>query len=355
MNEHPDPTPVHEENLAFQIVKTIGDFGINGSHVLCSAKQLANEYRNSKSYRNIDECVDGLINWQSSYAFGAGFVTGLGGILTLPVTIPSGLLAAWVIQARLAGAIAELYGHDLSEDRVRTFVTLCLLGDGAIQALKAVGVNVARQGAKVALERLPGPILIQINKAIGFRLLTKAGEKGAINIVKIIPIIGGVVSGSVDWTSTQAVGKIAKDMFRAATVPTEKEINIFATESTYLGHFGGFGVNSTFQDHLSWAGGQSPENVRLNLIEKYTSQFDRQTQNDQDSAHRFYADASARLAYYRIDLGNAGANGREAGPHYEWAAHQSVETLRGQIAEKVRKLMEGASSGEKHAKDGDAV
>ncbi len=216
MDEKPSEVSEHEETLAFKIVKTIGDFGINGSLVLSSAKQVANEYRNSKSYASIDECVDGLINWQSSYAFGAGFVAGLGGVIALPVTIPSGLIAAWVIQARLAGAIAELYGHDSTEDRVRIFATLCLLGDGASQALKSVGVNAARKGAMAALERLPGSILIQINKAVGFRLLTKAGEKGVINVVKLIPFFGGAVGGAVDWTSTQTVGRIAKDLFRPA-------------------------------------------------------------------------------------------------------------------------------------------
>ncbi len=203
-----------EENLAFQLIKSIGDFGINGSHVLSSATQLAEEYRNSKAYKNPDECVDGLINWQSGYAFGTGFVTGLGGVVTLPISIPSALLAAWIIQARLAGAIAKLYGHDLTEDRVRTMATLCLLGDSVTEVLKGFGIAAAERGAMAALERVPGAVFIKINQMIGFRLITKAGEKGLINVVKLIPFVGGVASGAVDWVSTQAVGKIAKNSFQ---------------------------------------------------------------------------------------------------------------------------------------------
>jgi len=64
------------------------------------------------------------------------------------------------------------------------------------------------------IERIPGKLLVEINKKIGFRLLTKAGEKGFVNLAKMVPGIGGVIGGSFDASMCIAVGKIAKNAFR---------------------------------------------------------------------------------------------------------------------------------------------
>lgn len=57
-------------------------------------------------------------------------------------------------------------------------------------------------------------MFIEIHKKVGFRLITKAGEKGIINMVKLVPLAGGLVSGTVDAASCMAVGKTAKHLFR---------------------------------------------------------------------------------------------------------------------------------------------
>ena len=64
-----------------------------------------------------------------------------------------------------------------------------------------------------ALKRLPGKIFIQINKAIGFRLLTKFGEKGAINVGRAIPFLGGPIGGTFDLIWTNAIGNQARNVF----------------------------------------------------------------------------------------------------------------------------------------------
>jgi uncharacterized protein (DUF697 family) len=59
--------------------------------------------------------------------FTSGFVTGLGGLLTLPFALPAGFAASWVIQARMAAAIARIYGHDLRSERMRTLIVATLV------------------------------------------------------------------------------------------------------------------------------------------------------------------------------------------------------------------------------------
>jgi len=52
-----------------------------------------------------------------------------------------------------------------------------------------------------------------INKAVGFRLLTKAGSTGILNLTKMVPLVGGVVGGAFDGISTNIVGNTARDAF----------------------------------------------------------------------------------------------------------------------------------------------
>ena len=64
------------------------------------------------------------------------------------------------------------------------------------------------------IEQLPRSLLVKINEMVGFRLLTKAGEKGIINLTKIVPVVGGVIGGGVDAITCRIVGKAAKRAFR---------------------------------------------------------------------------------------------------------------------------------------------
>jgi len=51
-------------------------------------------------------------------------------------------------------------------------------------------------GNKIALKlfkELPAKTLTEINKKVGFKLLTKFGNKGVINVSKTIPLVGGIV------------------------------------------------------------------------------------------------------------------------------------------------------------------
>ena len=69
-----------------------------------------------------------------------------------------------------------------------------------------------------ALPIFPGTLLVKINQAVGFRLLTKFGEKGVLNIVKGIPLLGGIIGATFDILSTNTVGNIARDLFIGNTI-----------------------------------------------------------------------------------------------------------------------------------------
>ena len=171
-----------EESKALQVANWLTEKAVGGVGPLSSAEELALEYLNDSSYESNDKRVDSLIKWETSKNFSTGFITGLGGFATLPVTIPASLGASWILQARMAAAIARIYGHDLSEDRVKTLILCVIIGQDIKEVCKQVGIKIGTKLTYVAIRKLPGEVLKRINQAVGFRLLTKAGEKGIINL-----------------------------------------------------------------------------------------------------------------------------------------------------------------------------
>ena len=58
-------------------------------------------------------------------------------------------------------------------------------------------------------KKISGHSLKKINQMIGFRFITKAGEKGVINMSKTIPFVGGIIGGVFDFTSTKVIAERA--------------------------------------------------------------------------------------------------------------------------------------------------
>jgi len=203
-----------EESKALSVVKSIIDQGVKGFATLSGANDLANTYINDKGYKSNDDRVNSLIKWETSKNFTTGFLTGLGGLITLPITIPTSLYASWVLQARMCAAIAKIYGYDIEDERVKTMILVCLLGSSAKEALKDVGIQIGTSVAKNFIKNISARTIREINKKVGFMLLTKAGQKGVVNLTKCIPILGGVVGGAVDGVSCNLIGSAAKELFK---------------------------------------------------------------------------------------------------------------------------------------------
>lgn len=165
---------------------------------------------------DIDKTIARLILESVQAAGVNGFATGLGGFITLPVTIPANMAGALVINARLAAAIAYLRGYDPKDPHVRTVVTLIAVGSNAQQIAKVVGVKVGQKVAMEAIKKLPIAIIREINKKVGFMLLAKYGSKRAlVTLAKGIPLVGGVVGGTVDASMTNVIGRTSRSMFPA--------------------------------------------------------------------------------------------------------------------------------------------
>lgn len=184
---------------------------VNGIPGVDSASEMAEQYLAKNG--SIEDKIDRLITWQNTKAGTSGFLAGLGGLITMPVAIPANFASVIYIQMRMIATIAVMNGHDLKDDRVKTFIYACLTGNAVGQILKDVVLQVGKKVALNSIHKISGKTLIKINQKVGFRLLTKFGETGAINLGKAVPILGGIVGATFDAVSTQAIGKAAKKVF----------------------------------------------------------------------------------------------------------------------------------------------
>lgn len=63
------------------------------------------------------------------------------------------------------------------------------------------------------LKKLPGTVLTKIDQKVGFRLVTKFGTKGIVNLARVVPVLGGVVGGTIDFVETKSTAEKARDAF----------------------------------------------------------------------------------------------------------------------------------------------
>jgi len=187
------------------------DKAVNGVKGLDSAEELAENYLDKDG--SLEDKVNSLIRWQNTKAGTAGFVTGLGGILTMPVSLPANITSVLYLQIRMISAIAYMGGYDLKDDKVKTFVYACLVGSSANEIIKKAGIEIGKKLATNTIKNISGKVITQINQKVGFRLLTKFGEKGVVNLGKAVPFLGGIIGGFIDTASTNLIGNTARDMF----------------------------------------------------------------------------------------------------------------------------------------------
>ena len=184
------------ESKIMKVLDWSYDKAVNGVPGLDSASEMAVDYM-----KNDDSSIDqanSLIRWQNTKAGTSGFLTGLGGIITMPVMIPANISSVMYVQIRMIASIAHMGGHDLKDDRVKSLVYACLTGNAAKEILKDIGIVIGTKLTTSVIKNISGKTIVAINQKVGFRLLTKFGEKGALNLGKAVPLVGGIIGATFD-------------------------------------------------------------------------------------------------------------------------------------------------------------
>jgi uncharacterized protein (DUF697 family) len=165
-----------------------------------------------------EQAVKAVIEQHVRLAGIGGFVTQVGGVMALPVTLPANVAGLGAIQLRMAAAIAHLRGHDLAAPRVRIAAMATLLGEEGVAEAIASG----------ALHRTPrdlafGPPLVDdqlrthLTAAVGQQLLMRVTTKSAaLTVARGVPLIGGTVGAGMDAVYTWRIGRYAAQEFTPA-------------------------------------------------------------------------------------------------------------------------------------------
>ena len=199
------------QNTIIKALDYCYDRAVSGVPGLDTAQELAESYLHGKG--SLKNRANSLVNHQVAKAGASGFLTGLGGLITLPLSVPANISSVLFIQLRMVAAIAYLGGHDIHNDKVRTLAYVCLCGSAASDLLKDIGVQVGIKLTRSMIQKISGATITKINQTVGFRLLTKFGQTGLVNLGKALPLIGGIVGGGFDAGSTKIIGKVAVRTF----------------------------------------------------------------------------------------------------------------------------------------------
>ena len=187
---------------------TVVDYVISTDSVVI--KNYVDKLREQNMEITCDELAKKVMNRKSIKNGLVGAVTGLGGIVTLPVSIPADLVCSWRIQASMAFSIAYIYGHTKDTTDLKTDLYLILAGDSAKEALKRFGIEVSKSVTKKAVDKyITRDIMVKIWKVVGRKIITKAGEKSLTSFMKLVPLVGAPVGFAFDWGATKAVGGLA--------------------------------------------------------------------------------------------------------------------------------------------------
>jgi len=139
-----------------------------------------------------------------------GAVTGIGGLITIPVSVPTDLVLSWKIQIFIALSIAHAYGHSINTVDIKTDIYLILAGDSAKEALKRLGIEVSKGVTKKAVEKyITREIMKKICKVVPQKIITKAGEKSLTSFMRMVPLVGAPIGFAFDWIAAGAVGNMA--------------------------------------------------------------------------------------------------------------------------------------------------
>ncbi|CCH76407.1 conserved hypothetical protein [Nostocoides japonicum T1-X7] len=209
------------ESSALRLAEGLLDVGITGKGPFHSAADIADKAL-ARSGGDVEKAVRAVVRSHVAMGSASGFVTSVGGFTTLALAMPANIVGFYLVATRMTAAVARLRGYDVDNPQIRTAVLLTLVGADAEDLLVKAGLATAGGGVtNLAAQRLPGPVLMVVNKAVAFRILTKAGADTFKRFGKRIPLVGGAVGGGLDGWLLGRIADNARREFPASGRPGE--------------------------------------------------------------------------------------------------------------------------------------
>ena len=183
------------------------DRAIKGVGPLVGAAAAA-EKQLEEHHGDVDKAIKDLIENHVRMAGAQGFLTNIGGLVTMAVTVPTNITGMALIQCRMVAAIAHLRGYDLDDKRTRNAILASMLGEERMLSLikkkKLPGTPMALATAPVHDPHLDN---VMANE-VASELITKvAGKRVAVTVARRVPVVGGIVGAGTDGFATWQIGR----------------------------------------------------------------------------------------------------------------------------------------------------
>lgn len=201
------------------------------------------------SREEINNIANKLIIKRTSQSSMASFAAGIPGGLAMAATIPADILQFFGMSLRLAQELSYLYGADdlwengqVDDEKIKNQLILyCGVMFGVSSAVSGVRV-LSAQMAKTALKKIPQkaltktfwyPIIRKTCSFVGYTLTKKTFASG---VSKAIPVIGGVISGTINFASMMPMAKrlnetLDKASFDYSDEEFNKDIEVLSNEN----------------------------------------------------------------------------------------------------------------------------
>ncbi|CAN5621110.1 hypothetical protein BH23BAC4_BH23BAC4_05200 [soil metagenome] len=198
---------------------------LSGLPVLGTPENFAVQFGGDKP---LEVRARALVRRHIALCSSAGFLSGLGGWLLLPVVMPANIAAVALLQLHMTASVAALSGEDPSDPKVKEAILGCLVGhrypddDSATdETLDRVGIKLAERGFQFVVATASGAVDWAGRSALkGF---------AKRRLARSIPMVGGFIGAISDGVISRGVANAAirrfatggPDSFDAARQRTE--------------------------------------------------------------------------------------------------------------------------------------
>ena len=189
------------------------------------------------SKEKLDEKAQKAINVTVLKSSSLSFASGLPGGFAMAATIPADIAQFYGYSLKLAQEISYIYGYnniwndqgELTEDAKNTLILYLGIMLGVSSSGAAVRILSNKMAAQ-AFKRIPQkaltktvyyPIIKKVMAVFGTKLTKATFAKG---ISKVIPLIGGAVSGSMNYFSLKPMANRLKDELGKNVSYTQKDL-----------------------------------------------------------------------------------------------------------------------------------
>ena len=207
--------------MKIQLLRGLYDQAVEGLPVLGTPADMANQFRAETA--SSETAADQLTQRYMMLCGATGFVCGLPGYTSMPLTIPANVAGVLLLQFHLGATLAILAGRDPHDRAVRERVIDCVI-DSHEEKEADTGVR-EEEHESVEEDEVRG-LLSRFGSKLGERGLRYIGEQATWLIrraarhtgrgARSLPLLGGAVAGISDGYATREASRRVRRAFLTA-------------------------------------------------------------------------------------------------------------------------------------------